>query len=91
MGITQAAPLKKEAGYPALDIFRLVAALLVVAIHTSPLWSVSELADFALSRVLARVAVPFFFMWTAVARAIRPMYSFTTPKSSPTASVWLRP
>lgn len=32
-----------------------------------------------------------FFMWTAVARAIRPMYSFTTPKTSPTASVWLRP
>ena len=51
---------KKE--YPAVDYFRLVAALLVVAIHTSPLASYSETADFILTRVIARVAVPFFIM-----------------------------
>ena len=48
--------------YSGIDCFRLIAALLVVAIHTSPLVSLSETADFILTRVAARVAVPFFFM-----------------------------
>ena len=48
----------------SLDRFRMLAALLVVAIHTSPLTSVSEGADFFLTRILARIAVPFFFMVT---------------------------
>ena len=43
---------------PALDAFRLIAAVLVVTIHTSPLASVSPLGDFWLTRVLARLAVP---------------------------------
>lgn len=49
---------------PALDGFRWIAALLVVAIHTSPLACVDGTADFLLTRVLARVAVPFFLMTT---------------------------
>ncbi|WP_367926100.1 alanine racemase, partial [uncultured Ruthenibacterium sp.] len=48
----------------ALDDFRLIAAVLVIAIHTSPLASVSAIGDFWLTRVLARIAVPFFFMVT---------------------------
>lgn len=55
----------------ALDLFRLVAALLVVAIHTSPLLSLGDDADFVLTRILARVAVPFFFLLTGF---------FTLPK-----------
>lgn len=47
-----------------LDSFRVIAAILVVAIHTSPLSSVSREADFFVTRVLARIAVPFFFMVT---------------------------
>ena len=47
-----------------LDDFRLLAALLVVTIHTSPLSTYHETADFLLTRVFARVAVPFFFMVT---------------------------
>lgn len=47
-----------------VDAFRLLAAMLVIAIHTSPLASVSGEADFFLTRILARVAVPFFFMVT---------------------------
>lgn len=47
-----------------LDRFRLVGALLVVAIHTSPLTFISAGTDFFLTRVLARVAVPFFLMVT---------------------------
>lgn len=50
--------------YGALDAFRLLAALLVVAIHTGPLASFSTDADFLLCRALGRVAVPFFFTVT---------------------------
>lgn len=46
----------------AMDGFRLFAALLVVANHTSPLASCTAAGDFWLCRVLARVAVPFFLM-----------------------------
>jgi len=46
----------------ALDRFRLLAAVLVVCIHTSPLTSYTPAGDFWLTRVLGRVAVPFFFM-----------------------------
>ena len=51
-------------GFGGLDRFRLAAALLVAAIHTSPLASFSQTGDFLLTRVAARVAVPFFFMAT---------------------------
>lgn len=50
--------------YGGLDLFRPAAALLVLAIHTSPLASFSSDADFFLTRILARIAVPFFFMVT---------------------------
>ena len=50
--------------YGRLDQFRILAAALVVAIHTSPLASFSTGADFFLTRVLGRIAVPFFFMVT---------------------------
>lgn len=56
--------MQNEKRYDLLDRFRLVAAALVVAIHTSPLTSLSESADFFLTRVLARIAVPFFLMVT---------------------------
>ena len=48
--------------YSGIDRFRMAAALLVAAIHTSPLSSFSGTADFILTRIVARVAVPFFFM-----------------------------
>ena len=50
--------------YKGIEIFRVMAAFLVVAIHTSPLASYSGTADFVFTRVIARVAVPFFFMVT---------------------------
>lgn len=56
--------MKTQKTYGWLDRFRLIAALLVIAIHTSPLTSFSVNADFFFTRVLARVAVPFFFMVT---------------------------
>ncbi len=48
--------------YPGIDYFRIIAAVLVVAIHTSPLLGINETADFILTRIIGRVAVPFFFM-----------------------------
>ncbi len=54
----------KREEYAGIDKFRLVAAIMIIAIHTSPLMSVSHEADFILTRILARVAVPFFFTCT---------------------------
>ncbi len=48
--------------YTDIDYFRFVAAFLVIAIHTSPLVTYSESLDFVLTRIIARTAVPFFFM-----------------------------
>lgn len=48
--------------YSGIDCFRFCAALLVIAGHTSPLTMFGSTGDFILTRVAARVAVPFFFM-----------------------------
>lgn len=54
----------KTKEYAGIDVFRVVAAVLVAAIHISPLASYNELADMALTKIAARTAVPFFFMTT---------------------------
>ena len=54
--------MSEDEYYTGIDIFRFFAALLVVSIHTSPLICFSETANFILTRVIARVAVPFFLM-----------------------------
>ena len=54
--------MSKERYHTAIDWLRLAAAILVIAIHTSPLADFSEAGDFILTRVLARIAVPFFFI-----------------------------
>lgn len=54
--------MTKTKSYSGIDYFRFIAALLIVAIHTSPLASLSETGDFILTRIIARAAVPFFFM-----------------------------
>lgn len=54
--------MRETKSYGGIDYFRMAAAILVVAIHTSPLLSFDETADFILTRVAARVGVPFFLM-----------------------------
>lgn len=54
--------MQKSKSYTGIDCFRFIAALLIVAIHTSPLASFNQTADFILTRIMARVAVPFFLM-----------------------------
>lgn len=52
----------KQWGYHHVDRFKIVAALMVVAIHTGPLSTYSKEADFLLTHIVFRLAVPFFFM-----------------------------
>lgn len=54
--------MNKSKSFTGIDCFRLIAAYLIVAIHTSPLTSVSAEGDFVFTRIIARVGVPFFFM-----------------------------
>ena len=48
--------------YGTLDLFRLLAAVMVMAIHTAPLESVNSELDYIFGIIIPRVAVPFFFM-----------------------------
>ncbi len=54
----------RKKNYPLLDLCRLPAALLVIAIHISPLAAISGTGDFILTRIIARIGVPFFIMIT---------------------------
>lgn len=54
--------MTKNESYSGIDYFRFIAALLIIAIHTSPLSSFSETGNFIFTRIVSRVAVPFFFM-----------------------------
>lgn len=56
--------MKNTQGYGGIDNFRLVAALLIIGIHISPLSSINKELDFLVSHVFARIAVPFFLMST---------------------------
>lgn len=56
--------MKQHTRIGKLDACKWFCTLLVVANHTSPLESINATADFLLTRVLARVTVPFFFMVT---------------------------
>ncbi len=52
----------KTRQFPAIDIMKLLCAILVVTIHTSPLSSVNKYLNHGLVQYVARLAVPFFFV-----------------------------
>lgn len=54
--------MNNKNSYSGIDYFRFIAAFLIIAIHTSPLSTYSETGDFVLTRIIARIAVPFFIM-----------------------------
>jgi serine/alanine racemase len=56
--------MRASSKHAVLDAFRVAAAFLVVSIHVSPLQSIDTTADFIFTRIIARVAVPFFLMIT---------------------------
>lgn len=56
--------MKKTDYFGAIDIFRIAAAALVVAIHAPDVTFLGETGNLLLSGVIARIAVPFFFAVT---------------------------
>lgn len=52
---------KTRNNFAALDIFKVICAILIVAIHTRPFSEISGTLDFYLCDVIARIAVPYFF------------------------------
>ncbi len=54
----------KAKSYGSIDYFRMLAALLVVAIHTAPLATLNADLDFLFTYCLGRIAVPFFLVTT---------------------------
>ena len=62
--------MNQKRSYGGLDWFRVISAVLVITIHTSPLLCFGEVPDMILTRIIARVAVPFFLM-----RTVRHAYS----------------
>ena len=51
-------------GYPYIDYFRVIAAVLVITIHMHPLEDINWTLDIFISHALARLAVPFFLTAT---------------------------
>lgn len=48
----------------SLDKFRLIAAILIIAVHTYPLSSINENIDFVFTHIFCRIGVPIFLMIT---------------------------
>ena len=55
--------------YYALDVAKFISAFLVVCIHTGPLLDVDATGNFILVQILARLAVPFFFVASWISNA----------------------
>lgn len=72
--------MTKDKQFGGLDAFKLIAALLVICIHTSPLTTLSVNADFFLTRIVARIAVPFFLMVSGF--FVLPPYLFERSRDS---------
>lgn len=54
--------LSDKSEYIAVDIFKLICSILVVAIHTTPFRDMNEDLSFWFNNVVCRIAVPFFFI-----------------------------
>lgn len=64
----------KRAEYRKIDMFRMIAAGLIVAIHTAPFSSINETMDYVITYCLGRIGVPFFLMVTGYF-VLAPYYS----------------
>lgn len=56
--------MKDTKRYEGLDSFRIVCAVLVIMIHTQPFTCINDYVDLTITRIIARIAVPFFIMVT---------------------------
>lgn len=66
--------MEREAEYSRIDMFRAVAAGLIIAIHTAPFASINETLDYFMTYCLGRIGVPFFLMVTGYF-VLAPYYS----------------
>lgn len=64
----------KKTVYPALDLLKLIMAVLVVAVHTNPLYGIDAPFASRVLNVLENVSVPFFFVASSFLcfRGLRP-------------------
>jgi serine/alanine racemase len=54
--------METKKAYTGIDIFRIIAAILVITNHTSPILDYTTSGNFILTGIFARLSVPFFFM-----------------------------
>lgn len=54
--------MDKRKTYCSIDIMKFMGAVLVVAIHTTPLKEYNQYLSFGITQIIARIAVPFFFV-----------------------------
>lgn len=54
----------KTKNYGLLDVCRIFAAILVIAIHIGPLEFLNKTGDYIFTGIIARIGVPFFLMIT---------------------------
>ena len=52
----------EKKSYGMLDVAKFISALLVIAIHCAPFIEINETLNFVYVQIIARLAVPFFFM-----------------------------
>ena len=50
--------------YKGIDVLKFIMALFVVVLHTHPLYKINDALNFMTADVMARIAVPFFFVVT---------------------------
>ena len=50
--------------YISIDYFRIIAALLIVAIHIYPFIKINETINFVFTHIICRLGVPFFLVIT---------------------------
>ena len=54
--------MNEKIRFGKIDLFKFIAAFLVITIHTDPLSFYSNTSNFILTRIISRLAVPFFFI-----------------------------
>lgn len=63
--------MNEKISFGQIDLFKFIASLLVISIHTDPLMTYSESGNFILTRIIARLAVPFFFVASGYLLSVR--------------------
>ncbi|WP_315112835.1 acyltransferase [Clostridium intestinale] len=48
----------------SIDAFRVICAVMIVSIHTSPFYEINQTLGLVMSKIIPRIAVPFFFCTT---------------------------